>query len=430
VTLGTSTDRPPLLVRERGLRGGLADRIFVTASTLMRMGVGLAVFVMLARLLGPVQFGLFSTVFAYAMLAGFITDFGNAIKTLRDIAADPASGGQALSQALTIKVLLTGLVSLAGALVIAFLPVSGAVKVSCAVLSAAVLIGSVAELAQVAFRSLGRYRQETWIVFWTSLVHGAILLVVALAHPTILAVACAFLVSRGLYLAIAVVGVARLFPAKSLRPPGLGQTLAALKASRTWALDAGLGYLSVQIDGLVVAHMLGLGPAGIYQSGNRFAQSAMGLGVILTNIHVPRLAAKVEAGNLRTEWLMVMEFVAVGVLFAAAMVIGGPWVTRYLLGPEYKEVDRLWLGFGVFIAARLIATAFGGALSARGQAGMRVMIQLVSLTAIVGGLWLTLPRFGIEAAPWTMAAGGFITMGLYAAAFTGLFDTKRRDDPH
>ena len=400
----------------------------MTASTLMRMGVGLLVFVMLARLLGPVQFGLFSTVFAYAVLAGFITDFGNAVKALRDIAADPDSGGQALSQALTMKVVLTGVVGLAGAAIILLLPVTGAVKISCAVLGAAVLIGSVAELSQVAFRALGLYGQETWIVFWTSLAHGAILFVVALVSPTIMAVASAFLASRLIYLAVAFRGAARLFPRKSLRPVGIGPTLTALQASKTWALDSGLGYLSNQIDGLIVAHMLGLGPAGIYQAGNRFVQSAMGLGVILSNIHVPRLAAKMEAGNLRTEWRMVAEFLAVAIFFAAAMVVGGPWVTQHILGSEYQGVNRLWLGFAVFLGVRLLAAAFGGALSARGRPGTRVVIQLLSLASIVAGLLWTLPRFGIEAAPWIMAAGGFLTAALYAAAFVGLFDGKMRDD--
>jgi O-antigen/teichoic acid export membrane protein len=427
MALGASTDTPTVLLRDTSLRRGLADRVFMTSSTLIRMAVGLLVFVLLARLLGPLQFGLFATVFAYAILAGFITDFGNTIKVLRDIAADPAKGGETLSQALTMKAFLTAFVGLAGAIIVAFLPVDATVKLSCAVLGAAVLIGSVAELAQVAFRSLGRYADETWIVLWTSLVHGGVLGATALLNPTILAVALAFLLSRLIYLVITLIGILRLFPRGSIRPLAFGRTLMALKDSRTWALDSGLGYFSNQVDGLIVAHMLGLGPAGVYQAGNRFVQSTIALGMILSNIHLPRLAAKGKPhATLRTEWRMVVEFVVLAIVFAAALVIAGPWVTRYLLGPRYAEVNQLWLGFGAFLGVRLMAASFGGALSAQGRPGTRVAIQLVSLASILLGLWISLPRYGIEAAPWVMAAGGGLTALLYAAAFMGLFDTRTR----
>jgi O-antigen/teichoic acid export membrane protein len=394
------------------LRGPVGDRLFMGASVLIRIGVGLLVFIVLARGLGPEQFGLFSTVFAYAMLAGFVTDFGFSVKALRDVAADPANGARSLSEALTVKCLLTVAVMAVGGVIIALLPVDAAAKTACALLGAAVLIGSIAELSQVAFRSVGRFAAETWIVAWTSGAHVVILVGLVMAGAGVVGVSAGFLASRVLYLIIAVIGAQRLFPGQRLRFAGAGRTLEALRKSRAWAADAGLGYLSGQIDGLMVAHLLGLTAAGLYQSGGRFVQTALGLGSILSNIHIPRLASRGAASGA-VEWRMIVEFVIFGLLFGAFFVLAGPLITRFVLGSQYQAVDALWPGFAAFIAARYLAAAFGAALSASARPMLRVGGQLAGLIVIVAGFFVVLPRFGLPAGPWIMAAGAAVTAVAY-----------------
>src|SRR4051812_45620467 len=93
---------------ERLLRSkGLAARALMAMSILTRMGMGMAVFIVLARTLGPEPFGLVSTTFAYASLIGLMTDFGFGMKTLREIANAPENGRAFLFEALSVKVILT-----------------------------------------------------------------------------------------------------------------------------------------------------------------------------------------------------------------------------------------------------------------------------------------------------------------------------------
>jgi O-antigen/teichoic acid export membrane protein len=407
------------------LKPHLGDRTYMGVSVLVRMAVGLAVFVLLARGLGPAEYGLFSTVFAYAAIGGFLTDFGYAVRSLRDIAAAPERGGQALADGLSVKALLTVTVMTLAVLLVLFLPITASAKTACILIVGAVLATSVGDLALVGFRSLGRYSTETGMVLWTSALHGLILSALALSGLGIVAVSAGFLISRLIYMAAALLGVRRLFESQPLRRPGLLSTIRSLRTSTSWALDSGLGYLSTQIDLLIIAHMLGLSPAGIYHSGGRFVQSALGLGAILSNVHIPRLAGAAggrERG--RHEWRVMAEFLGLGLGFAAALLLAGPLITRYLLGPNYAEANRLWPGFAAFLLARYAAAGVGSVLSARAKPTFRVAAQIISLTAIVAGLVLALPKVGLVAGPWIMAAGSAMTAVIYLCGYLA-FRTER-----
>jgi O-antigen/teichoic acid export membrane protein len=396
----------------------LGDRIYMAISVMVRMGVGLAVFVLLARSLGPTDYGLFSTVFAYAMIAGFVTDFGYSVRALRDIAAKPDEGARLLSESLSVKAVLMVIVAAVGTGALMLLPIGGAAKAASLLIGAAVLAGSVADLALVAFRSLGRYSKETRIVLWTSGLHGLVLASLALTHSGVVLVSAGFLFSRVVYMMVALASVRRLFPGQPLRPAGLKTTVTALRGSTSWAADSGLGYLSGQVDALIIPQLLGLAPAGIYQSGGRFSQAALGLAAILSNVHIPRLAGDTDdPTRVRREWRVIAEFSLVGAVFALAMLFAGPLATRYLLGPSYAEVDRLWAGFAAFLFARYSAAGVGVVLSARGRPALRVAAQLAGLLTIVIGFFVALPVLGLPAAPWIMAAGAVTTALVYAAGY-------------
>jgi len=396
----------------------VTDRLAMTASVLIRMGVGLLVFVLMARGLGPSAYGLVATVFAYATLASLMTDFGFASKTLRDIAADREGGGAILNASLGVKAYLIVPVMVGGAVILVFVPGEPLHRLAAGLLGAAVLIGAVGDLALTAYRAVGRYSGETWMTIWTSAIHLAMVGGISLAHGDLLTLAIGFLASRLLYTGVALFGAERLFTGHRLRLLPLREVWTSIRGAWGWAADSGLGFLTGQIDGLLVPMIFGLQAAGIYQSGGRFIQAALGLVAILAAVHIPRLAkVAVETSRVTSgERRMMIEFTTAGVMLGLVFWLGGPLITRLLLGADYAGVNSLWLGFSVFLLARYMAASLGAGLSARGLPLVRVVGQVAALLIVVAGFTLVAPRFGLGSVPWIMSAAALATLVSYCLA--------------
>lgn len=389
----------------------------MTTSMLTRMAVNLGVFVILSRWLGPKDFGLVATIYAYAGIASLLTDFGLAWRTLRDIAANPAKGGNILLESICIKAALTLLAVAFGGLAIALLPLSTDAKLASCLLGAGVLIGSIADLSLVAYRATQKFGGETWIVIWTSIFYGAVVIVIVLLHGGVLAVSAGYIFSRCIYLLIAVRSSRSLFPHVAFDRLRLGGLFENVRTSVPWAIDGGLSYIAGQVHVLIVPHVLGLAAAGVYQSGARFVLAAITLVTILTNIHVSRLSAKRRSDEfVRAEILVVAEFLGVGFLFAAFFLFCGPLLTKILLGEQYLSVNMLWPGFAAFILARYAASAFGVSLLALAKIKVRILGQIVAILFTATSCYIVLPRLGLVSGPWIMTFGSLITLAFYALA--------------
>lgn len=405
---------------------GSFGRLFMTISTLTRMGVGLVVLIFLARQLGPERYGLFATVMAYGYLASLLTDFGLPIKTLRDVAAYPDQAPLLMARAVTLKLWLVGVVVLAGGVTILLMPLDAQAKISSLMIVLAVLVGSVGDLIMVGMRAVNRFAAEAKVVLWTSALHLVVVGLAALLYPDPAHVGAAFLASRLIYLIAAWLMVQQQFGRSMIELMPLANVRGHFKDAGWWAADSGLSYLCQQIDGPVLAQVLGLTAAGVYQSGNRFVQAGLAISVVLTNVHVPRLAgsaATTAQARMSREWRIFAEFVGLGALGAAALLIVGPLISRFLLGSAYAAVDQLWPGFAAFLVARYLGAALGTSLAARALPATRVAAQLCGLLVLAAGFTLVLPQYGIVAAPWIMTAGSAVIVLIYAGA---LFRLNRR----
>lgn len=397
----------------------MLDRAYMAASVLLRMGVGLALLIVLARVLGPAAYGFIATVFAVCTLAGLATDFGFGAKTLRDVAAYPAAGGRLVSEALSVKLSLTLVVTLLGGLAVMFAPMPSGLRLAGALLGFAVLVGALGDLALTAYRAVGRYGLEFWLTCWTSTAHLALVIGAAATTGSVLMVALAYLSSRLLYTGIILAGLDRLFPGQALRMHRPTRVWATMRDAWRWAVDSGLTQILGQIDGIVVAAAFGLAGAGMYQAAARLVQASLGFVAIFTNVHIPRLAMLWQHRSpllKRAEAQMLAEFMALGVLFGLAFWLGGPWITLWILGPEYSETGVLWTGFACFVVARYAAASLGAALTARGRPDIRVLGQVLALAVVLFGFVWRLPFQRIADIPWIMTVSALSTAVAYACA--------------
>lgn len=82
------------------------DKLFLAVTLVCRIGVGIASLLVLARGLGPANYGFMATVLAYSSIASLVTDFGFGIQALRDIGAQPDRAGELIAACIRVKNLL------------------------------------------------------------------------------------------------------------------------------------------------------------------------------------------------------------------------------------------------------------------------------------------------------------------------------------
>lgn len=380
-----------------------------------RMAAGLLVFVILARHLGPTDFGLVSAIFAYGGLAGLITDFGLTTKLLRDMAERPEAGGAALARGLVIKVLNTAFAAALGAGWILLTPSLADQRTYALLFAAGVLIGSIGDFATTAYRAAGQYRAEAINVCLTSAFYLGAVGAVALLGGDAVIMGAAFLAARTLFLILAVRGARRFWP----QPEGDRITVRSLaesgRGALPWAMDSGLGYLNGQMDVLLLPQMVGLAQAGIYFAANRFVIASLAVVAVLSNLHIPRVAAATPGPARRdASRRMLIEFTLLGLACGAAFLIGGPLITSIALGPAYAAADALWPGFALFVTARYASAGIGAALAARGLPRLRIAGQVMGLVTILAASWLLPSEGKAVLMPWIMAAGALTTFAAYA----------------
>jgi O-antigen/teichoic acid export membrane protein len=382
----------------------MLSKFYMAMSIAIRMAVGLLVFTMLARELGPREFGFVALVFGYASLGSLLTDFGLSLKALRDLSVDPANGRSVLRATLRIKAVLSAVVMSFGAVAVLLLPIDASAQLTSVMLAAGVMAASFGDLLLVALRARNRFGRECLIVSWTSAVYCAVLMGILHFGGGVAAVSVGFLGSRLLYAGVAWRAALRGLPPgrRPVQAIGLRSTMLS---TLPWAMLTNLSYVNGQIDTMMISTQLGLHDVGVYQAGVKFAMSAITFASVIVNTQVPMIVAAAARGEstLRLEAMAWLQMVGAGLATLVGLLVLGPLIARYLIGPEYSQVDELWLGFGVLALLRFVSSALLVSLVAHARMAINVAGEgtttLVAVALLVGFV----PRYGLDAVPWLMS---------------------------
>lgn len=389
------------------------DKAMMLVATAARMGVGLLTFVAMARYLGPQQFGVIATAIAYATFIGIVTDYGLGVSALRTASAAPARADTIVSQAFATKLVLTG-IGAAVALVAALALLPGSSLLPCVMVFVGATAYGFADLSMIALRARRRFDVEAVIVTATSVVMMLAVAGAALATRDLVATAAAFMVSRVLYLAAALVVLRRRFAiAIAWRAP-VAALRATLRQSGSYALDSILTSLSSQVDVLLFAAMLSVHDIGVYQAGARLVQVILPFAVVLSTVYMPTLSHAAINGDrdgfaraaARVNW----EFTGLAVLGGLGFAFVGPIVTDHVYGSRYAALVPLWRGFGLFALLRLASAGYGIQLAALGIIRIRVVAQVAAIGVLAAAAAWWVPTGGLPVTAWTLSTGALAAL--------------------
>jgi len=404
-----------------------SDKGMMLAATAARMGLGLLTFVILARFLGPEQFGLIATAIAYSAFAGTITDYGLGTSSLRLAAGDLGRIREVMAAALALKGALIGTVGAVGILLLLFFAPQDRLLVY-----VPVLIGSLAysfgELTLVAARANRRFDVEAKIVLSSSMVLLLIVGGTALLTRSVTDIAMAFAISRIIYAAFVVASL-RQWLGNPLNVPVAG-IRTTMSASSSYAADNLLTTLSSQIDVLIYGAVLSLYAIGVYQSGARLVQVIIPIATVLSTVYLPGMVVALNSGQAsefdRHAKRLTWEFTALAAVSAIGFATVGPLVTHVLYGPKYYDLETLWMGFGIFALLRLTASGYGIQMVALGLIRTRVAAQACAIALLFVTSLILLPRYGLSATAWLLALSSTPPFVLYGIS---LVDRRAKGTP-
>ncbi|TAL89714.1 MAG: lipopolysaccharide biosynthesis protein, partial [Rhodanobacter sp.] len=370
-------------------------RLLVQAGTLL----------LVARMLGPNQFGAFAGVAALAVIIGTLSTFGMHFVLLGEVSRDPALRHEVLRYAVPTT-LLCGSALLAIYLIIGTLILDGGVP-----MPALVAIGITETLLQpllglpaAEHLALGRTARSQLLATLPLALRLTAALSVFLLRPTdpLSAYGYGYLLASLIALAVATLSMPAPWPApQRWRPPSRVE----LRNTAGYAALAVTANSPTELDKTLAARLLPLASAGMYAAGARVI-GATTLPVIAMMLSVlPRLFREGQFPRQRTVRLVRWVLTATCVYsFTLAMLMWfiAPFFV-YLFGPQYHGLGHVihWLCLAIpGIALRLAA---GSILMALGKPWMRAGFEVVGLAVMLVTAILLTARFGATGMPLALA---------------------------
>ena len=401
------------------MRGPIARATLRTSAVLgVRLFVQAGTLLLVARMLGPHDFGAFAGVAALAVMLGTLSTFGTHIVLLAEVSRDPQRRAGVLPFALSTT-LICGSLLFALYLLLAT-TLLGAAGIGTSVLVALglaeLILQPLLNLPGAEHQGHGRIATSQLLITLPLALRLLAAATVWLLHPVdpLRDYAWGYLGASALALAVATLSLRQPWPAlRDWRLP----RLAELRHAAGYAVLNLTAAGPAELDKTLALKLLPLAAAGVYAAGARVI-GALTLPVIAMMLAaLPRLFREGQVDRTRSNRLLRWVFAAAlgySLLLAAALWIAAP-LFDLLFGPGYKGLgDTIrWLTLAVpGMALRITA---GSALMALGKPWMRVGFELGGLVVLTAAAFVLAPRLALSGIPlalacseWTMALLGWL----------------------
>lgn len=397
----------------------IINLMIVAVSTAARLFGTVALFALLARAVGPADFGRFSYWYAVAVVVGAITDYGFSQQVLKDISAASVESAQHQLAELSRAKAWLALVCSSLVLAYVFAATENLNEVGLAVLLVGGGVGaSYFDFFGLVLRARKAYRAESFASLCNS-VGGSLLAGVAayFSHSAIVA-ALVLLVVR-LFSVVALMRFLRREVLAACSHAGNSQSpIATLIAGRYFAFDNVATQMFGSLDALVVKHLLDPTMTGIYLAGTRLVQASLAGIPVIASVFLPAIVrAESKSASLRMKGALLAFAALAGAVVASMFLIGRNWLPTILFGGNFSALSELLPYFGAFVLFRYMAAAPGISLTANGRQLARAVVTATSLCVAVlcgAGLRISHGSFKAEDICIAMALAALVQAALYA----------------
>lgn len=375
-----------------------ANFLLALSGNIVRLGSGMLVFVVLARQLGPSEFGAIAVWLAVAMIVTIPVGFGFSPMVLRSFGAAPDHAHRVMSEVLTAKICLTALVFGLSLIGVFWIPPES--RVLYFAFFGAQVSESFVEHYTLGFRIASLFRDEVIVSAVTALAHLVFISVLVWIFPSKETAALAFFASRaaGMWITRAAaqrkIGVIRIAP--------LNTFSGVMKSSWAYGVEVGVGIIYSQLDTLLIKMALGVEAVGVYQAGMKLVQGASRMAPVLAQVLLPSLAARhrENSGFSVEATRSFLAFALIGFGGFVVLSIRPELLVSVLYGARYEHLSGFMFVFGLLLFLRFCETGGGVILIALGLQANKLVFVIAQLAILLLAGFPILKHWGIGGWLW------------------------------
>lgn len=403
------------------------NTLWVMLGNGLKLIIQAAYFVIIARSLGPEQYGAFVAVVAIAAILSPFVGLGTSNLIVRNVVRDRATFSTSWGNGLFVT-LASGFCGLALISSCRFLlPQSIPWTVLLLVASSDLILGRLTDLCAFAFGALENFRALAQTNVYSSLARliGLLILVRIIHHPTAEQWAIVYLMTTA---AVSVGAMAAVFT-------NLGRPSLALPQLRRDLLEgfyysAGQSAQSVynDIDKTMLARLGDLSATGIYGAAYRLIDvSLVPVKSVLSAAYPGCFRAGQEgvSGSVKYMRRLLPKPVGFAVIIVMSLFLCAP-VLPHILGKEYTNTVMALRWLALLPLLKTFHFFFADALTGSGYQGLRTMIQfVVAAVNVLVNLWI-IPAYSWRGAAWSSLGCDGLLACLYLVALVSLSRRQER----
>lgn len=379
----------------------LSLRLLVQAGSLL----------LVARLLGPQQFGMFAGVAALAVLLGTLSTFGTHLVLLSGMSKDPLRRSQVLPYALPTT-LLCGCVLLAVFLLICAAALSGSGigwRVLLAIGVAELLLQPLSALAVVELLAAERPARSQLLQTLPLALRLVVAGVIFVWQPpdALEVYGYGYCLATAIALAVVLGCMPCAWPRpRQWRPP----TMQELRESASFAALNITAIGPAELDKALATRLLPLVAAGLYAAGARVVGAVTLPVVALMLSALPRLFREGQHQPQRTEHLLRWIFAATA-MYSIVLALGMWWCAPlfvWLLGSQYVGVEEMIRWLCLAVPGLALRIAVGNALMALGRPWMRAGFEVVGVVVLSVAAIIMTAHWGARGMPLALACSEWV----------------------
>lgn len=406
-------DRAAGLLRNEALMRIAANSSWLLGDRLVRAALGFFVGALVARYLGPANFGQYAYALTFVAFFQAVAVLGADSIVVRDIARDPQSAPVVLGSILRLRCLASLICWLAAVAVASVLDPGARDGIIMVAIVSAVMLFQAGDTVDLWFQSQTQSRRTVVAKLSAYLLTGGVKVMLVLIHAPLLAFAAAFLLDyAGAAVALAV--AYRRFPTAQGWSYDGEVAKRLLRDSWPFLLSALSITVYMRIDQIMLKSLQGSYDVGIFAAALPLSQIWQMIPMTLAISFAPYVARQKLAGEAayHTSLELVFRlFTALSLAAALATALVAPWLLPAIYGARYAAsvpVLQIHVFTNVFIAMAVAQ----GLWIANEQRGGLLLIQTLAgaLVALVGN-WLAIPRYGPVGAA-AVAVVAHLTSGL------------------
>ena len=395
----------------------------------LRLAVQAGTLLLVARMLGPDEFGAFAGVAALAVMLGTLSTFGTHLVLLGEVSKEPARRAQVLPYAVPTTLLCGGaLLALYLALCLTVLRHANvALPVLLAIGITEMWLQPLFSLPATEHLALERTARSQLLSTLPLALRLLAAVMVVLVHPA----EPLALYGYG-YLAASVIALIVATP--TMPAPWPSPRHWRLPNKPEWRETAGYAALAItatspaELDKTLATSLLPLAASGLYAAAARVVGAATLPVIALLLSAMPRLFREGQDQPQRTarlvRWIFAAAF-AYSVVLAVALWIAAPAFV-WLFGAKYTGIQHMIHWLCLAVPGMALRIAAGSVLMALGKPWMRAGFEVAGLAVLLVAAIALTPRFGAIGMPlalacseWAMTAiGGALVISRLCPART------------